>query len=63
MGSSSYLVSGHQMQGGVPGPLQAFTAGPDQIVNIGRNIWARGVLAPCAGERAFRGDGPGRGLG
>lgn len=52
MGNSRYLVIVAEDAGGVPGALQAFTAGPDQIVNIGRNIW-HGVLAPIAGSGLF----------
>ena len=52
MGSSGYLVIVAPDEGGTPGALQAFTAGPDQIVNIGRNIW-HGVLAPISGSGLF----------
>jgi ureidoglycolate lyase len=52
MGSSSYLVIVAPDAGGSPGPLQAFTAAPHQIVNIGRNIW-HGVLAPISGSGLF----------
>jgi ureidoglycolate lyase len=52
MGNSSYLVIVAPDAGGTPGALQAFTAGPDQIVNIGRNVW-HGVLAPISGSGLF----------
>ncbi len=52
MGNSSYLVIVAPDAGGVPGPLQAFTAGPDQVVNIARNTW-HGVLAPISGSGLF----------
>lgn len=38
--------------GGAPGTPRAFLAGPDQPVNIGRNVW-HGVLTPIAGSGLF----------
>lgn len=52
MNGSSYLVIVAPDQDGEPGPLEAFTAGPEQAVNIARNTW-HGVLAPISGGGLF----------
>ena len=52
LGGSAYLLAVAEDRGGVPGPVQAFLAAPDQIVNLFRNTW-HGVLAPISGSGLF----------
>ena len=52
LGNSSYLVIVAHDAGGRPGAPLAFVAGPEQPVNIARNVW-HGVLAPISGTGLF----------
>lgn len=52
LGNSSFLVIVAPDHGGVPGLPSAFVAGPEQPVNIHRNIW-HGVLTPISGSGLF----------
>jgi len=52
MGQSSFLVIVAEDNDGVPVNPNAFLAGPNQPVNIARNIW-HGVLTPISGSGLF----------
>ncbi len=52
LGASSYLVVVAHDRDGAPDQPIAFSVGPDQSVNIARNIW-HGVLAPTSGMGLF----------
>ena len=52
LGGSSYLVIVAHDEAGRPGTPQAFLAGPEQPVNIARNVW-HGVLTPISGSGLF----------
>lgn len=49
---SSFLVTVADDDDGTPVNPRAFLAGPDQPVNIGRNVW-HGVLTPVSGSGLF----------
>ena len=51
MGNSAFLVIVAEDNEG-PSGIRAFHARPNQIVNIGRNVW-HGVLAPISGSGTF----------
>ncbi len=52
MDRASLLVVVSADDGGRPGQPKAFVAGPDQAVNIHRNVW-HGVLTPLSGSGLF----------
>ena len=52
MGGSSYLVVVASDRQGEPGEPVAFMVGPDQSVNIARNVW-HCVLTPVSGSGLF----------